>query len=236
MGIRKALKKSDAVVGLNNSLTRIRSYLRRNSAIEKYLQSHSVQKLQIGSGGNHIAGWLGTDIAPVSDDITYLDASKPFPMADATFDYVFCEHMIEHITWREGQRMLRECHRILKSGGVFRVATPDLAVIIGLYQNDRNALEEKYIRWITDRYLQDIAVYKASFVINNAFRNWGHQFLYDSELLEIALSQAGFLNIMRCTHGESTHEHLQGIEEHGKAVSNQEMNVFETIILEGTKP
>ena len=237
MGIRQVLRKSDAIVGLYNDLRKIQDYLKRNhSAVQQYLQSHSVRKLQIGSGFNHIPGWFGADISPSSDDVAYLDAAKPFPMADGTFDYVFSEHMIEHISWQEGLLMLRECLRVLKPGGVLRIATPDLAVLVGLYQEDRDALADRYIEWITDHFLPDIEVYKAPFVINNAFRNWGHQFLYDGEVLEMAMSEVGFVNIVRCAPRESAHADLRGIEAHGVAVGNEEMNAFETMVFEGTRP
>ena len=205
-----------------------------HGAVEQYLQSHTVTKLQIGSGFNHIPGWLQTDIAPRSDDVAYLDAAKPFPIADGTFDYVFSEHMIEHISWREGLQMLRECRRVLKPGGVLRIATPDLAVLVGLYQGDRGALADRYIKWITDRFLPDIGVYKAPFVINNAFRNWGHKFLYDGEVLEMAMGEVGFVDIVRCAPGESAHADLRGIEAHGVAIDNEEMNAFETMVFEAS--
>ena len=132
--------------------------------------------------------------------------------------------------------MLRECLRVLKPGGVLRISTPDLAVLVGLYQEDRDALADRYIEWITDRYLQDIEVYKALFVINNAFRNWGHQFLYDVEVLEMAMSEVGFVDIVRCAPGESTHVDLRGIEAHGVVVGDEEMNAFETMVFEGMRP
>ena len=237
MSIRQVLNNSDAILGLHNDLRKIKNYLKRNhSAVQQYLQSHSVRKLQIGSGSNHIPGWLATDIKPRSGVVAYLDAAKPFPMAEGTFDYVSSEHMIEHISWQEGLLMLRECLRVLKPGGVLRIATPDLAVLVGLYQEDRDALADQYIEWITDHFLPDIGVYKAPFVINNAFRNWGHQFLFDGEVLEMAMSEVGLVNIVRCVPGESAHVDLRGIEAHGVAVGNEEMNAFETMVFEGTRP
>ena len=236
MGIRRILKKSEVIVGLGHYLRKILGHVKRKRAVPQYLQSHTVRKLQIGSGPNHIPGWLTTDIVPRSNDVVYLDATQPFPMADGTFDYVFSEHLIEHISWQNGLRMLRECRRVLNPGGIVRIATPDLAVMLGLYREDRDALADRYIEWITDRFLPDIEMYKASFVINNAFRNWGHQFLYDEELLEMAMRQAGFTDIVRFAPGESAHTDLRGIEMHGVAVDNDEMNAFETMVFEGTRP
>jgi predicted SAM-dependent methyltransferase len=60
----------------------------------------------------------------VSEGTVFLDATTPFPFDCGTFDYIYCEHMIEHISWQKGQTMLRECHRVLKPRGVMRIATP----------------------------------------------------------------------------------------------------------------
>jgi predicted SAM-dependent methyltransferase len=202
-------------------------------AVRNYLASHEIRKLQLGAGANAPDGWLSTDIAPLTDSVVQLDATKPFPLDDDTFDYVHCEHMIEHITWQEGLFMLRECRRVLKPGGIVRIATPDLEVIIGLYRSRKNRLNERYIKWITDMSLDGVDVYKAAFVINGVFSNWGHKFLYDGELLELAMRKAGFTNIRRLAVGESDDENLRGIESHGRLADNEEMVAFETMVFEG---
>jgi predicted SAM-dependent methyltransferase len=144
--------------------------------------------------------------------------------------------MIEHISWREGLFMLQECRRVLKPNGTVRIATPDLEVIIGLLNRKGDPLNERYIKWITDRYLKGLNLYKACFVVNNAFYDWGHQLLYDGDLLETAMQEAGFTNTRRCFPGESDDENLRGIESHGKTVADDDMAVFETMVFEGICP
>lgn len=205
-------------------------------AIETYLRSHPVRKLHLGAGPGSPPGWLSTDIRPQSDKVVYLDAAAVFPIADETFDYVFSEHMVEHLPWQAGRAMLQECHRVLKPGGTIRVATPDLAVLLGLYGEQRSPLADRYVRWIVDSFMPEIRIYSASFVINNAFRNWGHQFLYDAELLGTALREAGFTGIRRCDYGSSADANLRGIESHGRNVGDQEMAAFETMVFEADRP
>ena len=204
-------------------------------AIEAYVASHAVRKLHLGAGPGSPPGWLSTDVTR-SETVVYLDATEEFPIADRAFDYVFSEHMIEHMPWQSGLAMLKECHRILKPGGTIRVATPDLAVLLGLYGAERDPRGERYIRWIVDRCLPEPRAYKASFVINNAFRSWGHQFLYDAELLEMALRDAGFAGIRRCRYGESADANLRGIESHGRNIGDQEIAAFETMVFEAGRP
>lgn len=243
MVVRQALKRSNTIVGLVHDLRKLPRLLgripqlgSRTRIIKTYLASHAVKKLQIVTGPTSLNDWLCTDIAPLSDDVVYLDATRPFPFDSNTFDYIYCEHMIEHVSWQEGLLMLRECRRVLNAGGTIRIATPDLEVLIGLYRGDAGALGERYVKWITDRYLVDIHAYHPTFVINNAFRNWGHQFLYDAESMKMAMQEAGFTNIRRCLSGKSDDENLRGIESHGKNVDDDEMASFETMILEGKRP
>jgi hypothetical protein len=68
-------------------------------------------------------------------------------------------------------------------------------------------------------YQVSLLVYNAVFVINNAFRNWGHQFLYDRTLLKSMLEEVGFSDITFVAPGESEDKHLRGIETHGQKSS-----------------
>lgn len=240
MNARQILRRSDAVVGLVSDLRKIPVHITklftRDRLIKGYLESNEIKKLQLGAGPTTLPGWLCTDIAPTSDRVVYLDATGMFPFDDNTFDYVFSEHMIEHIPWHKGLFMLKECRRVLKPRGTIRLTTPDLEVLIGLYVQKGNALNERYIKWITDFFLNDVNAYKASFVINNAFNNWGHKFLYDGDLLAMTMHEAGFTNTRRCSPNESNHENLRGIESHGENVNNDDMVRFETMVFEGECP
>lgn len=238
MPFREMLKQSDAVVGVVKDTRRILGAWRHSNLgpngrlIRRYLDTHEVRKLQIGAGPTALDGWLSTDITPRVETTAYMDATKPFPFKDETFDYIYSEHMIEHIPWRDGLYMLRECRRVLKPRGVLRVATPDLKVLLDLYAGPRRPVEEKYIHWITDSFLDGVKVYKPSFVINNAFDNWGHRFLYDAELMVMALRDAGFGDIRQYPSGQSDDPQLQGIESHGKNVADEDMAAFETMVFE----
>ena len=51
---------------------------------------------------NIMNNWLNCDISPLSKDVIFTDVSKRFPFDDNFFDYIYSEHMIEHITFEEG--------------------------------------------------------------------------------------------------------------------------------------
>ena len=202
-----------------------------------YFRNNAVRKLQIGAGPTRMPGWLISDIEPPSLSVGYLDATRRYPFADASFDYIHSEHMIEHVPWRGGLAMLQECHRVLKPGGRIRIATPDLKVLLDLYYPDRETpMSIRYIRWITDRLIPGApAGYNPIFVINNAVRSWGHQFFYDGDLLMQTLRSAGFTDIVRMAPGQSTDPNLRGIEMHGVNIGDEEINAFETMVYEARR-
>ena len=207
----------------------------REQAIVKYLADNRVRKLQLGSSENILEGWLCTDLYPPDARVVFLDAAKRFPFDDSTFHYVYSEHMIEHLPHEQGLSMLRECNRIIKRGGRIRVATPDLRVVAGLCAKDLDAEQRRYLDWATKEFLPAGRPDRPAFVVNNLFRAWGHQFLYDEASLRDSLAAAGFTEIQRCEIQQSDDPILRGIESHGKHIG-EENNRFETFVLEARRP
>lgn len=202
--------------------------------ISQYLSLHAIKKLHLGCGYHPIAGWLNSDLFPQSKEVIVVNAIKKFPFPSDTFDYIFSEHMIEHLPYQYGQRMLQECYRVIKPGGSIRISTPDLAFLISLYSNSRTHLQDNYIKWATDEFLEDVPAYCDTFVINNFVRDWGHTFIYDEKTLRLALKLAGFSGILRCDLNESEHEELRGLENDYRMPAG--FMQLETFTLEATKP
>jgi SAM-dependent methyltransferase len=63
----------------------------------------------------------------------YLDLTQPLPYPDAAFEAAFGSHVLEHLTPDEGATLLRELHRVLRPGGIVRIAVPDLDAVIASY-------------------------------------------------------------------------------------------------------
>lgn len=209
---------------------------RRDKRIESYLRDHSDRRLQLGTGSNVYPGWLNTDVTDFKrkNEILYLDARKPFPLPTASFDLVFSEHMIEHLTYAEGQRCLSECHRVLRPGGLIRVATPSLDRLIRLYDSGPTELQRRYMRWSIDTWVKDADTYLPGFVLNNFLRDWGHQFVYDEQTLRHALESVGFVDVTEWPVGESGDPRLAGVERHMRSVA--EFNEYETMVFEARRP
>ena len=218
------------------------SYVKKETEIFKkavfeYLAKNGLHKLQLGSQRNALTGWLNTDrYADKINNVFFLDVTKNFNIPNESFDYVYCEELIEHINYKEGMSMLSECFRILKPGGKIRIGTPDLKSFIGMYQSNQNQIQKDYMRWIVDNYLSGIKIYSSVFVINNVFYNWEHKFIYDFETLADSLQRIGFTNTIRKLEGESDDENLRNIEQHIKSSENNNFRNFESFFIEGQKP
>jgi predicted SAM-dependent methyltransferase len=200
--------------------------------VRNYFDHEASWKLHVGTGKNSLPGWLNTDYEP-SPGIAFLDATKPFPFDNNIFEYVYSEHMIEHISFEAGTSMLRECFRVLKPGGIVRISTPDLAFLVNLYLNPDEQRNECYIRHATKAYIPQAPRLLPGFVINNFVHSWGHRFIYDRMTLTVALEHAGFCNIQPCALRESAYPELRNLENEKRMPPG--MLVLESLILEARK-
>ena len=211
---------------------------RKGSALDKrivasYLAGPRPHKLHIGCGYNVIPSWLNSDYYPEDPTVLHLDATNRFPLSDESFDLVFSEHMIEHIAYPESCQMLRECFRVLRSGGKIRISTPDLKFLIELYSNDKSAVQADYIKWSKESFASWAIEATDTFVINNFVRDWGHCFIYDEKTLRGSLQDAGFQSIVRCALQESTTPELRNLEHETRMPPD--FLRLETMTLEGSK-
>jgi predicted SAM-dependent methyltransferase len=163
--------------------------------IKRYMTESSEPRLHIGCGKRNLTGWLNSDYFPSDPNIVHIDATRKYPFANNSLNYIFSEHMIEHVSYEQGASMLRECYRTLKPGGRLRIATPDYTFLHELYASEKSDLQLNYIKWATDNHINGLQHYADIFVINNYVRDWGHLFIYDFAALRSSLETAGFKNI-----------------------------------------
>ena len=84
------------------------------------------QPLQLifGCGLTRYPGWVGIDCFAGKTVDLVLDLRRRLPFRDASVRYCFSEHFLEHLYPDEAKLHLTEVHRILKSGGVYRIVVP----------------------------------------------------------------------------------------------------------------
>jgi predicted SAM-dependent methyltransferase len=203
------------------------------ATIEAYLRDQAVKRLQIGAGGARHEGWLNTDIEP-GEGLAYLDATKPFPFPDGTFQYVASEHVIEHLTYEEGKAMIAESFRVLAPGGKVRIATPNLMRLIALFDKNRSDEANGYIAGKLAWHEWPKETPSEAIILNFQMSSWGHKFLYDPATLRAGLARAGFTQIKQFAMSESDDPVLEGFEARITGVHAQ-VNAYETMVLQGQK-
>lgn len=212
-----------------------------NKLFNDYLASHDIKKLQIGCGDDNLLdGWLNTDLDSKNEKVAFLDAGNKFPFSNKTFQYIYSEHLFEHLNFKQAENMLAESFRVLTHGGMFRMATPNIDFLINIYQYPELPLHKEYITWATKAFTRDVAkshkeeVYSPVFVINNFFRDWGHQIIHNYDSIKQMLTKAGFEDIIKCEINKSQFPEFNGLERHGAGIP-QAFNELETMVIEAHK-
>lgn len=103
------------------------------------------------------------------------------PLGDNTVDVIYSSHALEHIFLEEAQVLLQDAYRALKSGGLIRLAVPDLEYVLRLYQT---GAKEQSLEFFFSR--------NRSGYLNH------HHYMYDFELLKNLLEKVGFVEVQRC--------------------------------------
>lgn len=168
--------------------------------------------LNIGAGSHKLKGFINVDIEPNADVV--VDVTKGLPFENSTVDGIFSEHFIEHLSLDEACFFLRECRRVLKPGGVVRLATPDLEEIINFYNSagpESGSAVEKWLHpdWSNNGYEW---VQTRAEMLNLALREWGHKWLFDAEELIRISKICGFNSIERKEYQKSSYECFSKLE------------------------
>jgi SAM-dependent methyltransferase len=96
-------------------------------------------RLNLGSH-NKIVGddWVNVDILPLDNVDLIHDLIKfPYPWEDNSVDEILMVEVLEHISFRKTDEVLKECRRILKEGGKFHIQVPDIREMMFAYWNEQ---------------------------------------------------------------------------------------------------
>ena len=160
--------------------------------------------LNIGCGDVYYKNWINIDIDSPKADLVH-DLRKPLPFKDNSVSFIYNEHFIEHLTLKEGLSTFKDFYRVLKPNGVLRIATPDLNNVIFRYfyqWKKQNWIKKYGYDWIRTR----------GEMINMAFHEWEHKYLYNFEDLKLRLKETGFKSIKKEKLGKSKFKILRNLE------------------------
>lgn len=96
--------------------------------------------VNLGCGRRVHPQWVNFDFVASVPGVQQADLRKGIPLPDQSADAIYHAHVLEHFGRPDGERLLKECCRVLKPGGVIRVVVPDLEQIARDYLESLNAV------------------------------------------------------------------------------------------------
>ncbi len=178
-------------------------------------------RLHIGSGPVRLPGWTNVDNQKYPGVDHVLDVTRGMPWKRGEAELIFAEHFIEHLSYEDGLRFLRDCRRILRPDGILRLSTPSLDWVW-------------HTQYHPGQWSDPSEAVRDAFWMNKAFRGWGHQFLYNLPALDATLRAAGFAEVAPAKYGESAHEALRGLESHEQYIDTPELPHVVVVEASGT--
>jgi predicted SAM-dependent methyltransferase len=189
-------------------------------------------KLHIGCGWNVLPGWINVDIRPRYSSVIPIDVRRGLPFPDGIFDYVFHEHVIEHLDRTDGMKLLAECFRVLRPGGKMRVVAPDLDFLWKL-MHEPTEMTRRYVKEQVANHLPGEEPHP-TLIVNNFFRSFDHQFIYDVDFMCKTLERVGFGELRQGTVGASDDPNLDDLENVGRMPEG--FLALESMVIEARKP
>jgi len=134
----------------------------------------------------------------------YLQMTERF--GENSADLIYSCHSIEHLEYPAGVvTFFREAFRTLKPGGTLRLCVPDLRLVAAKYLRGES---------LKDIYNFNAYAYKDCPAERFTFfcRAWEHTVLFDSQLLQMLVQDAGFVQFHVCDFGASQHPAMRHID------------------------
>lgn len=190
-------------------------------------------RVQYGCGLSAPQGWLNFDCSPTlrlqrlpligsvftrvlkpafPPAVQYGDILKGLPVPLGTADLVYCSHVLEHLALQDLRHALRNTHKCMRPGGIFRMVLPDLRALVEAYVSDPSPTSAP--RFMRDTYLGHESRRRGlAGVLRASLGNSLHLWMWDYQSLSAELTAVGFTKLRRATFGDSADPAFAAVEE-----------------------
>lgn len=167
--------------------------------------------LDIGCGSNTLTEFINLDYVWHPGVDVCWDLGKGLPFADDTLRGVFSEHCLEHFPLPEAAKLLREMRRVLVPGGTVRLVVPDGELYLRTYV--RRLDGDPATRFPYEESERTQAGWTPMVSLNRVFYQdrespFGHRTIYDFQMMQQLLRNAGFDRVVRRGFGEGADPRL----------------------------
>jgi len=147
-------------------------------------------KLHLGCGKRFIPEFthhIDARKFPHVDYVASVDKLKMFKKNSV--DLIYACHLLEHFKRNQTESVLKEWHRVLKPGGILRLAVPDLDQLIRVYQKTK-----------------DLKLILGPLVGRQDYPENTHYMIFNYKLLSEFLKNVGFKKIHRYDWRKTVHK------------------------------
>ena len=170
-------------------------------------------KVELGGGRNPRSGWVNIDLAvrfppdadPIMDSDTVIinyDLRGGLPLEEGSCDYIYSVHFFEHLEYRHGLKLMRDCYRALRPGGTFRIVLPNFRRAFEAYLRG----DSKYFDLVDIREkLPEVEPGTETLVdhINyGVYQRGEHKCIYDEEKIILILQKIGYRSVALSSYQE----------------------------------
>jgi len=153
-------------------------------------------KLHLGCGKRDFGSeWVHIDQSEFSH-VVHQDVTN-LPFEDDSCDLIYASHLLEYFDGVEVLKVLDEWNRVLKPGGVLRIAVPDFEAMSTLYNSGKN-----------------LDLFLGPLYGKMGVTSFYHKMVYDYRSLKRLLESAEFSNIKRYNWRRTEHSHF---DDHSQA-------------------
>ena len=103
-------------------------------------------RLALGGGRKKREGRVNVDIKKYPEVDVILDIrSLQEKFQKESADEILMEHVIEHFTYNEARKLLKDCYNILKNGGKIIIFCPDLMKVIPAWLANEQGKRDRFL-------------------------------------------------------------------------------------------
>jgi len=126
------------------------------------------------------------------------DICAGLPFANESMEGIYTEHCLEHLSLAQVQTIFAEAKRILKPNGILRIIVPDVEMYLRTYVRQIDG--DASTRFPYQKAEETNPTWTPLQSVNRIFYQdresaFGHQIMYDKQLLDRLLRLSGFNNV-----------------------------------------
>ena len=147
-------------------------------------------------------------------NVRYGDIVRGLPLEPSSADAVYASHVLEHLSRHDVESALTNTYKLLRSGGIFRLVVPDIEWRAVRYLRDRGEGSCS----AADAFIESCNIglkhMPKGFLgrLRATYGHTGHRWMYDCHSMSTLLIQAGFVDVRRCTMGDSGDAMFDAVE------------------------